>query len=129
MSVPDEAVVEPLQHDPLTGRQVMVAAVVVLAVTVLLVKLGKRTLRWDIRQYYAINKHHWCYTGLFTQVKNILCSYYKLFKKLLINFLDKLVDFYVLYSVQEMSCVLFYLLAMFFFKLWSLNTLTIFIIF
>ena len=71
MSVPDEAVVEPLQHDPLTGRQVMVAAVVVLAVTVLLVKLGKRTLRWDIRQYYAINKHHWCYTGLFTQVKNV----------------------------------------------------------
>lgn len=52
------------------GEQVLVGVIVVGAVAVLLVKLSKRSLRWEnIRNYYAINRHHWCYTELFSQVR------------------------------------------------------------
>ena len=51
------------------SEQVLLGVAVVAAVAVLLVKLSKRSMRWDMPSYYAINRHHWCYTGLFTQVR------------------------------------------------------------
>ena len=55
------------------SEQVLLGVFVVGAIAILLVKLSKRSLRWDIRQYYSLNRHHWCYTGLFAKV-----SYYGL---------------------------------------------------
>lgn len=75
----DSEFAEPIRQPPppavSSTEQVVLGVLVVGAVAVLLVKLSKRSLRWDIRQYYAINRHHWCHTGLFTQV-----SFYYLIK-------------------------------------------------
>ena len=61
---------------PDSWGQVLVGVMFVCAVTVALVKLSKRSLYHDLKARDITKGHHWCYTGMFPQVRHL--NQYKL---------------------------------------------------
>lgn len=69
-------------------QQVIAGVIFISIVTIILVKLSKRSISHDLRARDVTKGHHWCYTGMFSQVRIIDCDItivYKFIVELVLN--------------------------------------------